>query len=204
MFFKKIIVRLTSIAIAIFKKRFLFGFLFSLLVHMLIFSEFYLTNFRPTVQANSLPSLAIRFRVVPVGSSFKEKVKASTNEKNELKVANGLQKSSKQKKETKGEKDGDKEANEVYIHESYEEIVAIVHNALIYPMQARARGYQGRVVISFSLTPQGEILDIVPEESSGYAVLDQSAIKTIQSLRGFPLPSHRVRMQIPIVYVLRN
>lgn len=48
-----------------------------------------------------------------------------------------------------------------------------------YPMMARRQGWQGRVALKALVAPDGRLLEVTLEESSGFAVLDQAAIKTV-------------------------
>mgnify|MGYP001626160721 CR=1 FL=1 len=82
-------------------------------------------------------------------------------------------------------------------------ISKIVQNNITYPYIARKMGWEGKVVISFVLTKEGKINLLTVEKSSGYEVLDENAIKTIQKVsKYFPLPPIDVKIKLPISYKL--
>lgn len=49
-----------------------------------------------------------------------------------------------------------------------------------YPRMARKRGYQGKVVLSVYVDDQGRVENLWVFESSGYRVLDNSAVKAVK------------------------
>ncbi len=78
----------------------------------------------------------------------------------------------------------------------------IIQSYLRYPFIARRMGWQGTVVVCFTLTPQG-IRDIHVKKSSGYEVLDKKAVDTVlKASENFPKPKKEVVLVIPIVYKL--
>lgn len=50
-----------------------------------------------------------------------------------------------------------------------------------YPRRARRRGYEGTVVLKAFVTETGSVTDVRLVESSGYRLLDQSALKTVRA-----------------------
>ena len=79
---------------------------------------------------------------------------------------------------------------------------------LVYPPLARARGWEGRVLLAFNIETDGQLENIRVAQSSGFAVLDDSALNSLYQvgrlaeavawLQGRPLT-----MQIPVIYQLR-
>ncbi len=79
---------------------------------------------------------------------------------------------------------------------------------LVYPPLARARGWEGRVLLAFNIETDGQLDNIRVAQSSGFAVLDDSALNSLYQvgrlaeavawLQGRPLT-----MQIPVIYQLR-
>ena len=79
---------------------------------------------------------------------------------------------------------------------------------LVYPPLARARGWEGRVLLAFNIETDGQMENIRVAQSSGFAVLDDSALNSLYQvgrlaeavawLQGRPLT-----MQIPVIYQLR-
>lgn len=63
-----------------------------------------------------------------------------------------------------------------------------------YPWIARLRGYEGVVVISVEVTPEGKVGNVSLKKSSGYAVLDRSALDTVITWKFEP----GRRMGIPV------
>ncbi len=77
-----------------------------------------------------------------------------------------------------------------------------------YPQRARRRGKQGRVLVRFTILPNGVIKDIRIGKSSGNGVLDNAAIKAVRKVSGkLPFPREITRDQwvlsVPIVYAIR-
>ncbi len=78
-----------------------------------------------------------------------------------------------------------------------------------YPMLARKRGWQGKVVLALNINLQGKIANIAVKHSSGYKVLDYNAVKTFEAI-GMVSPSLHDRIKqtrsfnIPIVYQLNG
>ena len=60
-----------------------------------------------------------------------------------------------------------------------------------YPSEARDRLIEGQLMVLFSLVRDGEIIDISLLDPSGYAVLDEEAIRAIRAAAPFPpFPDH--------------
>ena len=77
-----------------------------------------------------------------------------------------------------------------------------------YPSRAKRRRQQGTVNISFLILANGTVTNIKALKSSGYATLDNSAIKAIQQISGkLPIPKELNKKQwqitIPVTYQLR-
>ena len=76
-----------------------------------------------------------------------------------------------------------------------------------YPAIARERGWEGKVVLGFSLQANGHLDGIHIARSSGYHVLDESArdalgkVSAIADARQW-LQGHTIDMQLPVVYRL--
>lgn len=77
-----------------------------------------------------------------------------------------------------------------------------------YPVSARLRGYEGIVLISAEILSEGRVENVKIKSSSGYAILDQSALEAVRAWKfdparkmGKPVP---VRVDIPIRFVLND
>ncbi len=55
-----------------------------------------------------------------------------------------------------------------------------------YPRIARRRGYEGVVVLKVEILPDGRVGEILVKKSSGYPVLDRSALKAVRQWRFVP------------------
>jgi protein TonB len=56
----------------------------------------------------------------------------------------------------------------------------------LYPRLARQRGWEGLVALRVRVSAAGEVLEAWVEQSSGHGVLDQAALKAVQSWRFRP------------------
>ncbi len=80
-----------------------------------------------------------------------------------------------------------------------------IDKSLDYPRKARKMRMQGEVIVGFLWTTHKQLKNLKILKSSGYDVLDENALQTIQkaSVR-FPAYTNNVHLQIPIVYRLTN
>ena len=88
-----------------------------------------------------------------------------------------------------------------------------VHNRLSqymsYPAHARRRGWEGSVMIGFSVDKQGFLRDIHLTRTSGYTLLDNAALTAIKKVSYIPVDQwgdifQPVALQLPVVYRLTN
>jgi periplasmic protein TonB len=89
-----------------------------------------------------------------------------------------------------------------YIKAHYEYIKNDIQNTLIYPIIARKKGWQGTVIVSFVVSKDGMVQEVQIKESSGFSILDQSAVNTIKKAAPFPPPPARAELIVPINYSL--
>jgi TonB family protein len=78
---------------------------------------------------------------------------------------------------------------------------------LTYPPVARNRGWEGTVLLGLRVEPDGQLDKIRLERSSGYAVLDNSALNSLKRIGQLAearawLEGHSVDMQLPVIYRL--
>lgn len=78
---------------------------------------------------------------------------------------------------------------------------------LVYPVVAKEAGLQGAVKLSLHLSYQGELLDASVKDSSGYKILDESALSMAKSIGAYPpfpssIDQNDLWIDIPIVYKL--
>jgi TonB family protein len=77
-----------------------------------------------------------------------------------------------------------------------------------YPLEARQKGYQGDVLVRVEVLPNGQVGQVEVERSSGYELLDQSALATVKKWRFIPARKGGVAIpcwvNIPIKFRLRD
>jgi TonB family C-terminal domain len=115
------------------------------------------------------------------------------------------QKPTSQGKEAEGPKlaDESKNVEEIFLRERLSVISNIVQRHINYPPIARRMGWEGRVLVSFVLEPNGDIRDLKVLKSCGYEVLDKEALDAIRrSYRDFPKPPVSVVVKLPISFRL--
>ena len=89
--------------------------------------------------------------------------------------------------------------------EESQEIKRIIETFLTYPPIARRMGWEGTVVLRFILSRDGSVKEKEITKSSGYEVLDKSALRALELASGrFPKPDRDLVVVIPIVYRLEN
>lgn len=76
-----------------------------------------------------------------------------------------------------------------------------------YPMLARQRGWEGTVLLGLRVESDGHLDKLRIERSSGYAVLDHSALNSLSRLGHLAEASHWLNgrgmdMQLPVIYRL--
>jgi len=74
-----------------------------------------------------------------------------------------------------------------------------------YPGDALARGFQGRVLVSAQIGPDGQVRGATLMESSGHAVLDKAALDKVLATRNLPMPPVMLRgreftLGVPIIF----
>lgn len=91
---------------------------------------------------------------------------------------------------------------EKYMEENLAKIVELLQENLYYPRRARKRGNEGEVIVSFKLSVDAEVTDVMVISSTS-DVLSRGAIKTIENLSyKFPKPKKNLDLKVPIIYKL--
>ncbi|MFZ5906757.1 MAG: energy transducer TonB family protein [Nitrospirota bacterium] len=93
--------------------------------------------------------------------------------------------------------------NAVFLKKHFLSIREIIQRNTLYPVLARRMGWEGKVIISFLLMPDGKVLDIRITKSSGHEILDRNAVETIKRVSPFPPPPLKAEITVPVVYALR-
>ncbi|ALV65613.1 energy transducer TonB [Campylobacter fetus] len=84
------------------------------------------------------------------------------------------------------------------------EIKAAIDKAGFYPRQARRMRMSGEVWVEFLWLKRGILKDLKVSRSSGYELLDLSAMETIKiASKEFPALNEDARLSVPIVYHLK-
>lgn len=78
-----------------------------------------------------------------------------------------------------------------------------IEGHLSYPYIARRMGYEGRVLLSFSIGPDGQVKKIRLVKSSGYRALDREAKRAVQAACPFPAPNVEISLTLPITFRLK-
>lgn len=89
-----------------------------------------------------------------------------------------------------------------YVKVNFTYIRDIIQKNIVYPHTARKRGLEGKVIVSFIVCADGEAQDIVITESSGFEILDKSAVEAVRKASPFPKASVKAALRIPVVYKL--
>lgn len=74
-----------------------------------------------------------------------------------------------------------------------------------YPLLARKRGWQGEVLLAFTLDSRGTIIDARIAHSSGYGALDNAAIASLIRVATIEAgPSRPLSFELPVIYRLHG
>ena len=77
-----------------------------------------------------------------------------------------------------------------------------------YPLEARQKGYQGEVLLKVEVLQNGRVGEVQVEKSSGYEILDQSAIDAVKKWRFIPARKGEIAIpcwvNIPFKFQLRD
>jgi protein TonB len=89
-----------------------------------------------------------------------------------------------------------------YLQEHFVYIREQILQHLAYPSLARRMGWKGQLTVSFVIGETGRVENLRIIKSSGFKVLDDNALKTIEQILPFPKPPVRAEIVIPIEYRL--
>ena len=82
-------------------------------------------------------------------------------------------------------------------------IKKIIQKNLRYPGIARRKGWEGKVVVTFIICPDGKIKDVAVLRSSGKSLLDRNAMEVVRRSAPFPRQARETSVTLPIVYELK-
>ncbi|MDH5716186.1 MAG: energy transducer TonB [Spirochaetia bacterium] len=184
------------------------GIMVSLFFHGFIFISLFVMNEYSSAYANKLNlDFSIVYDLVPKGNSLdkahleekKEKVIKKKEKKEKALDSSVL---NKEAEKIFGQEDGEEGVDAAYIKENLSGIKAKIGKKILYPLIAQRMGWEGKAVIMFLVDLEGEIIEVKLKESSGFAVLDNSALDIINSLSGLPKPQMITWVTVPINYSL--
>jgi len=89
-----------------------------------------------------------------------------------------------------------------YLSEHFAYIKNIIQENITYPARAQRMGWQGKVIIDFIILENGSASNIKIAKSSGFEVLDDNVIKTVEAVAPFPKPPVKAELRVPIIYRL--
>lgn len=89
-----------------------------------------------------------------------------------------------------------------YLAEHFAYIRDKILKNVSYPALARRLGWQGKVVLSFVIQPNGLIRDPQVARGSGYEILDRNALDSLKESAPFPRPPVEAQITIPVIYRL--
>ncbi|OSS41477.1 Ferric siderophore transport system, periplasmic binding protein TonB [Desulfurella amilsii] len=129
---------------------------------------------------------------------------ASKDTLNQLRQANTATLKQNLQKENKSENIiQTQNATQSISKEDYTVLRKLIEKHLRYPYLARRNGYEGTVVLSFILQ-DSSFKDINIVKSSGYSILDKSAIDAIKKIEPLVNINKNVKIVIPINFRLSN
>jgi len=186
------------------------GVAVSIAFHVLILIGFFLfSSYSSAYEPPIKLDFSIVYNLIPKGNSLDKKLladyKPEKPKKKEVKkkLNTVSDKSASVEEEKKyGVRDGEEGVDPAYIKENLSGIKAKIGKQILYPPIARRMGWQGKVLITFLVDVDGNIIEVELKTSSGYAVLDNSALQIVKSLSGLPKPSFLTRVTVPINYTL--
>lgn len=77
-----------------------------------------------------------------------------------------------------------------------------------YPLAARRRGQQGVVVVKVTVSPAGRATEVTVKQSSGFAVLDEAALRAVRDYEFVPAQLGAIpvesKIEVPIRFKLNH
>lgn len=98
--------------------------------------------------------------------------------------------------------DNPENVGQAYVNRHFTYLRELIRKHLCYPKIARKMGWDGKVLVAFTILKNGHVDDLEIRESCGIKLLDQSALKTVRMACPFPKPPTTAKIIIPIAYNL--
>jgi TonB family protein len=73
----------------------------------------------------------------------------------------------------------------------------------VYPPEARAKGYQGKVLLRVEVLSDGQVGQIAVKKTSGYEALDQSALAAVKQWRFIPARKGEVAVPVWVIIPIK-
>jgi TonB family protein len=73
----------------------------------------------------------------------------------------------------------------------------------VYPQEARAKGYQGKVLLRVEVLPDGRVGQIAVKKTSGYEALDRSALAAVKQWRFIPARKGEVAVPVWVIIPIK-
>lgn len=89
-------------------------------------------------------------------------------------------------------------AQQRYLKEHFIYIRELITKQLAYPPMARKMGWSGKTAVTFIIAEDGTVHNIRVTESSGFTILDKSAVEAVRTVAPFPRPPIRAEIVVPI------
>jgi protein TonB len=93
-------------------------------------------------------------------------------------------------------------ARQRYLKEHFTYLRNLISKQLVYPSLARKMGWSGKVTVAFVIIEDGSVQTIRVVESSGFPLLDKSAVETVRVAAPFPKPPVRAEIIVPVNFKL--
>lgn len=85
-----------------------------------------------------------------------------------------------------------------YLKEHFAYISDLIAKQLAYPPMARKMRWSGKVTVAFVIAENGTVHNIRVKDTSGFPILDKSAIETVRNAAPYPKPPVRAEIVVPI------
>jgi protein TonB len=90
----------------------------------------------------------------------------------------------------------------------FERLLSEIARHKSYPRLARLRGWEGRVVVKFTLGPDGRVEQVSLQDGSPHELLNEAALDLIRSRKRFEAPpagsAAPLVLRVPVVYSLQG
>lgn len=96
------------------------------------------------------------------------------------------------------------QAQQRYAKEHFAYIRELITGRLVYPAMARRMNWSGKTTVAFTIDENGSVHALKVVESSGYQILDKSALEAVRNVAPFPEPPVRTRIVIPISFTMQE